>query len=478
MRAVSLLPFALLASAGAVRGPASSNPITTINGVVFDSVAMHGLRSATVQIADAAGGSFARTTQTDANGNFSFADVPNGTYLLGYFHPKLDSLALQSQMLRVDVRTDQPVTARLAIPSAATIVRAVCGAKALKDSSGLLLGYLKGADNAMPRGNGKVNVRWAELAIENRGIRRVIPTIDASTGTTGQFAVCGVPTGAPLMLQASNGADSSGAFEITIPSSGLLYRDVFVAPVARSSVQSDSGPAVQMMRGVGRLRGSVVGASSRPIPGARVSMWGTGIEVTSDADGKFSLTGLPSGTHMVEVRAVGFTPATQAVDIVQGASGSTEIELANLAFALDTVRVTAQRERIYTSASTAAFERRRKYAVGHVIDEAEIEKRRPIVLTDLLRTVPGVTVVPGKRSGWDVFMRGGHAILGSGYCRPDIWIDGARVTNDEMFPFDMMVQVNDVRVVEVYARAGLVPPDLASTSGCGVIGVWTGARRK
>jgi hypothetical protein len=207
-------------------------------------------------------------------------------------------------------------------------------------------------------------------------------------------------------------------------------------------------------------------------------MWGTGIEVASDADGKFSLTGLPSGTHMVEVRAVGFTPATQAVDIVQGASGSTEIELANLAFALDTVRVTAQRERIYTSASTAAFERRRKYAVGHVIDEAEIEKRRPIVFTDLLRTVPGVTVVPGKRSGWDVFMRGGQAILGSGYCRPDIWIDGARVTNDEMFPFDMMVQVNDVRVVEVYARAGLVPPDLASTSGCGVIGVWTGARRK
>src|SRR5262249_33580053 len=155
---------------------------------------------------------------------------------------------LQSQTLRVDVRTDQPMTARLAIPSPATIVRSVCGAKTLKDSTGLLLGYLKGADNSMPRGNGTVNVRWAELSIEKRGIRRILPTVDASTGTTGQFAVCGVPTAVPLMLQASNGADSSGAFEITVPTSGLLYRDVYVAPVTRRSVQTDSGPALQMMR--------------------------------------------------------------------------------------------------------------------------------------------------------------------------------------------------------------------------------------
>ena len=478
MRGVLFVPFALLLGGIGSRGPVVSRPIATINGVVFDSIAMRGLKSATVQIADAAGGLFAKTTETDANCNFTFADVPKGTYLLGYFHPKLDSLSLQSQTLRVDVRTDQPLTARLAVPSAPTIVRAVCGAKTIKDSTGLLLGYLKGADNSMPRGKGVVNVRWAELSIEKRGIRRIIPTVDASTGTTGQFAVCGVPTAVPLMLQASNGADSSGAFEITIPSSGLVYRDVYVAPVTRSSVATDSGPAVQMMRGSGRLRGSVVGANTRPIPGARVSVWGTGIEAISDADGRFSLAALPSGTHMIEVRAVGFTPATQPVDIVQGAPGSAEIELANLAFALDTVRVTAQRERVFTNGRDAAFERRLKYSVGHVIDEAEIEKRRPIVLTDLLRQVPGVIVMPGKRSGYDVFMRGGQAILGSGYCRPDIWIDGSRITNDELFPFDMMVQINDVRAVEVYAHAGTVPPDLASTSGCGVIGVWTGARRK
>jgi hypothetical protein len=231
-----------------------------------------------------------------------------------------------------------------------------------------------------------------------------------------------------------------------------------------------------MMRGNGRLRGTVVGSNARPISGARVSVWGTGIEVTSDQDGKFSLAALPAGTHTLEVRAVGFTPATQPVDIVQGTPGSTDIELTNLGITLDTVRVVAQR--VYTNARDAAFERRLKYSVGHIIDEAEIEKRRPIVITDLLRTVPGVLVVPGKRSGMDILMRGGHGILGTGYCRPDMWIDGVRVTNDELFPFDMMVSTMDLRAVEVYARNSTVPPDLASMSGCGVIAIWTGPRRK
>jgi hypothetical protein len=146
-------------------------------------------------------------------------------------------------------------------------------------------------------------------------------------------------------------------------------------------------------------------------------LWGTGLEVTSDADGGFSLANLPGGTHTLEARAVGFTPAEVPVDIVQGAPGATEVELMNFGVTLDTVRVTGQR--LYTSAHEREFERRLRTGVGHVISAADIEKRRPQVLTDLLRTVPGVMVLPGARSGEDVFMRGGQAILGSGLCRPD-----------------------------------------------------------
>jgi outer membrane receptor for monomeric catechols len=166
------------------------------------------------------------------------------------------------------------------------------------------------------------------------------------------------------------------------------------------------------------------------------------------------------------------------VDIVQGAAGATEVELATLGITLDTVRVTAQR--VYASQRLTDFDRRLKMrtGTGHLIDATEIERRRPLVLTDLLRTIPGVQVLPGRRSGDDVYMRGGMAILGSGLCRPDLYVDGVRVVNDPLFPFNSMAPMSEIRAVEVYPHAALVPAELQTLNGCGVIVVWTGARGK
>ena len=207
-----------------------------------------------------------------------------------------------------------------------------------------------------------------------------------------------------------------------------------------------------------------------------MTVWGTGLEARTDGDGRFSMATLPAGTHTMEVRAVGFSPARQPVDIVQGAPGMTEVELANLGITLDTVRVVAQR--VFSSRREADMERRLKKSLGHVIDEVEIEKRRPMVMTDVLRTIPGVAVLPGKRANEDVYMRGGHGILGTGMCRPDVRVDGSLVANDELFPFNSIVSMDQIRAIEVYAHASLVPVEYQTLSGCGVIVIWTGTRKK
>ena len=185
---------------------------------------------------------------------------------------------------------------------------------------------------------------------------------------------------------------------------------------------------------------------------------------------------LPLGTHTLEVRAVGFEPIRRPVDVIQGAPGAAEIELASLGITLDTVRVTAQR--LYTSRRQADFERRLHSGVGHILDEKEIDRRNPMQVTDLLRMVPGVMVVPSRYSGEDVLMRGGLGIMGSGLCRPDLYVDGVRVFNDPMFPINQLVMASDLRAVEVYVRQGTIPAEFQSLSGCGVIVVWTGGRRK
>jgi hypothetical protein len=478
MRFGMMLPMVLMSGAASLGRPSALPPTaTTISGVVFDSLAMRGLSDAMVQISSANGQAFTHSATTDSVGRFSFSDVPSGTYLLGFFHPKLDSLALTTQTLRVDVRTDQPVQARLAVPSARTIVRAICGAKAVTDSTGLLLGYLRGADNSMPRSAGTVSVQWVEVIIEKNSIRRDVPKAEAKANASGFFAVCGVPLGAPIMLQAASASDSSGSFEVMLPSSGFVHRDIYVAPFARTKVAGlDSAPAVDLLRGPGRLRGQVLGSNGRPVTGARVTVWGAGGEVMTDADGRFLLTSLPPGTHTLEVRAVGFSPARQPVDIVLGAPGTTEVELAILGITLDTVRVVAQR--VFSSRRDADMERRLAKSLGHVIDEKEIEKRRPAVITDVLRSVPGVQILPGKRANEDVWMRGGLGILGSGWCRPDVRVDGSLVANDELFPFNSIVSMDQIRAVEVYSHASLVPVEFQTTSGCGVIAIWTGPRSK
>jgi hypothetical protein len=168
---------------------------------------------------------------------------------------------------------------------------------------------------------------------------------------------------------------------------------------------------------------------------------------------------------------VGFAPARQPVDIVRGAPGGAEVELTNLAITLDTIKVFARR--VYASPFLADFDRRRRMGFGRFFDETEIERRKPSLLTDLLRTLPGVYVVPSVWGGVDVLMRGG-----SGLCRPDLVIDGGRQINDSTFPINTLVWANELRAVEVYTRSSSVPAQFQTVSGCGAIVVWTEMTRR
>ncbi|MEN9593138.1 MAG: hypothetical protein RJA21_1614, partial [Gemmatimonadota bacterium] len=67
-----------------------------IVGTVFDSAATQWLGGATVQLVDAANPSNVRTAVTTANGRFAIDSVAVGTYLIGYFHQRLDQLAIEA----------------------------------------------------------------------------------------------------------------------------------------------------------------------------------------------------------------------------------------------------------------------------------------------------------------------------------------------------------------------------------------------
>src|SRR5512138_941129 len=87
------------ASAAAQTNGPRDNAGATVSGVVRDSIANSPLADATVQlIASDDPARFERTTTSDSLGRFILRDVPLGRYMLGFFHPVLDSLGVEAPL--------------------------------------------------------------------------------------------------------------------------------------------------------------------------------------------------------------------------------------------------------------------------------------------------------------------------------------------------------------------------------------------
>lgn len=455
--------------AGRAVAPPAAKPaaLARIVGSVFDSVAMKALPGALVQFVVLNDPSKVRSTTSDAYGNFRFDSVAVGSYVLGFFHARMDSIIVDLPLVRVDVTDSSEITVGLGIPSAPSIVGATCGPAALRDSTGLFAGSIRSATGDPLAGPGKLRVQWTEFYFGSRGIERRTPSTLANATATGEFAVCGIPTGSLVLTRAFAGTDSSGFAEFEMPQSGYLHRTMFVGRAQRVVSTDTARPSLTLIRGPGTLRGVVRNPRDEPIQGARVSVWSTGIQGTTDARGQFSLSALPNGTYTIEVRALGFEATRRAVDILPGSPEPTIVALAPTA-RLDTFRVNATR----ASAADAAFEARRKRGFGTFIDAAAIERRQAISMADLLRTTPGVSVSPGN-FGDQVFMRGSGM---SQFCAPTIFLNGARTSSDDA-TLDAIVSPQEVRAIEVYSRAANLPAEFQTMNGCGAIVVWTGARR-
>lgn len=466
-------------------------PMARVIGVVFDSVAMRPLRDALVQIVAADDPARIRSAKTDERGAYAVDSLKVGVYLLGFFHARLDSLGLESPLLRVDVQSDGELRAPLAIPSSRTLIAKICGpAQASNESRGMFMGFVRSARGDALPAPARVRAQWLEVSVGPRGIERRNPARYSTTSAAGAFTICGIPTDVKITSRAFVGTDSSGFVELEMPRGGLLYRDVYVGSAtkvafappadtgtaadkrnAQSSGTSTFSSSASVLRGNGKLRGTVRNLSGQPIPNARVTIWGSGLDATTNGSGQFTMQSLPSGTYTLESRAIGYAPNRSPVDVLDGAEGSAEVAMEVYVPMVDTMRVRANRNPARDP--MAEFEKRKKSGFGYFLDEDAVARRNPMYMSDLLRTTPGLSVSPGQLGGDRVMMRGS---AGSGSCAPTVYVNGARVFSDDGV-IDNLVNPQDVKAVEIYTRTGSMPIEFQSMNGCGSIVIWTGARR-
>ncbi len=456
-RSLLVLMVAAPALAVAQASPATPAPPPVrarIVGTVFDSASTQWLGGATVQLVDAANPSNVRSATAATNGRFTIDSVAAGVYLIGFFHQRLDQLAIEAPLFRLNITTSDELEVPLAIPSAETIITTRCGAGDPEQPMGLYLGFVRSAATNQQVAAARVRAQYTEVTVGPRGVERRSPSRFGSSTDDGMFALCGVPRNAPITARAYAGTDSTGFIELRVPRNGLLVRDLTLGSTGK---------------GTGVLRGLVKSVSGQQLSNARVVLWGASGNGTNTSSGQYTLEGLPTGTQMVEARAIGYQPMRLVVDIPATDAATADIALETLVATVDTVRVRGDR----VSNQMAEFEKRRRTGFGSFIDENQLNARSPIFMADIFRGVVGVQIVSGQSAQGRVLMRGG---TNGGTCAPAVFLNGMNVPVPDG-NLDAIMNSQEIMAVEVYSRTASIPPQFDSRNGCGSIVVWTGARK-
>jgi len=509
--------IALLGAALVARAPAplaAQHFAPSLAGTVRDSLSGLPLPGARVELLRAgARESAGYLAEADGAGRYRIDSIAPGRYMLGFSHPRLDSLGLSLMPRFVEITTVSDVSrADLALPSARVLGDVLCGIQ--RDATGALFGRVLDADAGAPVSEGTVLIRWGDIHVDSAGVQRILRGVRARVGTGGRYAACGIPTGVAVLVQAralaslpsgvivaASGADSIGrasivesasdGIEITLdPLDPVRFRDLFVPSssllrdAARDSVASSGDAAARAI--ASRLVGRVFRPDGRPLEGARIRVGSSRQqEAVSDAAGFYLLDAVASGTQTVEVIAIGYTPIRSDVDLRPSAPVTYDARFEKAVPTLDAVSVYSAPAR-----ANSEFARRRGQGFGEFLTGDEIMRRTSTYLANALAGTGGLRIIGTNQIGQPL-------IGGRSNCVPGVFLDGFRLP-EGVNGLDRWVRPAEIGGIEVYADGVNSPPQYSSlatlneswfsdtgavnlvpragafgAAGCGVILVWT-----
>jgi hypothetical protein len=423
-----------------------------ITGIVIDS--LHGgyLPGADVFIEGAK-----VTVVTDSLGRFRVDSLPPGTYQVGVFHPVLDSLGLSLATQPFHLGADSSTSIFLAVPSAATIIRRTCPVRPRAQGTSAVLGRVIDPETLQGVSGSEVSIAWSQVEISKEvGIRQSPRLVRDSTDASGAFRICGLPNSMQATLQARRGGSVTAEVPITI---GDSETELFLRTLLLS--RADSGAKVGNATVTGRvlLEGSATNA------GSRVEVVGTGVVALTNEKGDFTLRNLPSGSHVLLARHLGFGAETVPVDLSAREPKQVTIRLPKFVAVIDPVVVTARRT---AGLDKVGFTQRKKSGSGYYLDPEQIQRMRPNLLTDILRQVPGLRI---SYSPEGEVLSSSRSVGGSGCVQ--YYVDEMPWQSAMPGDINNFVNATEVVGVEVYQGSNTPAQYSRGMRDCTTIVLWT-----
>jgi hypothetical protein len=227
----------------------------------------------------------------------------------------------------------------------------------------------------------------------------------------------------------------------------------------------------------GSIEGFVRDSTGRILSESRVYIVGAAtLQASTNGDGKYQIRNVPVGDHRIWGGRIGFLPDTANVTVRATEVVRIDFVLAEAPRGLPDEIIVADP----TRGKMGAFNRRKARGVGSFVTRAEIEKRQPASISELLRTLPGVHVsqrMAGEPQPVD--MQRSRSSSMQSTCVVQLYVDGQPYPNGNLDDFAPL----SLEGVEVYRSASEIPADFRTRNAtCGLISLWSrdpeAARRK
>lgn len=428
-----------------------------IAGVIVDSLNAGYLAGAEVIVQGAN-----VSVRTDASGRFRVDSLNPGTYQVGVFHPLLDTLGLSLATQPFHLGADSASFIVLAIPTAKTIIRRACPSMGPRpQGSSAVIGHVTDPETLAPVAGVDVSIAWMQLEISKEvGVRRTPRVLRDSTDAQGEFRICGVPSAMKATLQARKGGAMTAEIPITL---GEEESELFARTLLLSSRDSGAKTGTAVVSGRVLLEGAPSNA------GSRVEVIGTDVVALTNEKGEFTIRNLPSGSHVLLARHIGFGAETVPVDLSSHDPQKVSIKLPKYVAIIDPVVVTAKR---VAALDKVGFNQRMKSGTGYYMGPDQIQSIHPTYLTDILRRVPSLRIQSTPTGDVVTSSRGVTSLSGSQGC-VQYYVDDMPWQSATPGDINDFVNANEVVGVEVYAGPGAPAQYTRGMQDCTTVVLWT-----